>query len=48
MAGYSFRKAGQLLEESFCTEHAIFNVQMNDYSRDCGDGWYAIEADLHF
>lgn len=47
-AGHCYRKAGRLLEQAFCTEYPLFNVDFNDYSRDCGEGWYAIEADLHF
>jgi hypothetical protein len=48
MAGYYYRKAGELYSQCFCTEHPVFNVQYNDYSRNYNEGWYAIEADLHF
>jgi hypothetical protein len=47
-AGYYFCQAGQLLQEMFCVDAPIYNVQYYDYSRDYGEGWYAIEADLHF
>ena len=47
-AGYYFCKAGELLQEMFCIDTSVYNVQFNDYSRDYGEGWYAIEADLHF
>ena len=46
-AGYYFCIAGSLLQQSFCAEFPVFNVQYNDYSRDCGEGWYVIEADMH-
>jgi hypothetical protein len=47
-AGYFFYKAGQLLQELFCTDCTVFNIERNDYSRDVsGDDWYAVEADLH-
>jgi len=48
MAGYYFRKAGELYSQCFCTEYPLYNIQNYDYSRDFGEGWYAIEADLHF
>ena len=48
MAGYYFRTTGELFSQFFCTKHPIFNIQYHDYSRDYGEGWYAIEADLHF
>jgi hypothetical protein len=48
MAGYYFRKAGELFSECFSTEHKVFNIQYYDYSWDYGEGWFAIEADLHF
>ena len=48
MAGYYFRKAGELYSQCFCTEYPVYNIQYYDYSRDYGEGWYAIEADLHF
>ena len=48
MAGYYFCKAGALLAQHFTTEYPVFNIQYYDYSRDYGQGWYAIEADLHF
>jgi hypothetical protein len=48
MAGYYYRKAGELLSQCFSTEHPVYNVEFYDYSRDYGEGWYAIEADLHF
>jgi hypothetical protein len=48
MAGYCCRKAGELFSQCFSTEYPVFNIQFYDYSRDCGEGWYAIEADLHF
>ena len=47
-AGYNYRMAGELFSQCFSTEHPVFNIQYNDYSRDYGEGWYAIEADLHF
>ena len=47
MAGYYYRKAGELCSQCFSTEHPVFNLQYRNYSRDCGEGWYAIEADLH-
>ena len=47
-AGYFCRKAGELFSECFSTEHPVFNLLSYDYSRESGDGWYAIEADLHF
>ena len=47
-AGYYFHKAGELLQEMFCVDVPVFNVMSDDYSRDCSEGWYAIEADLHF
>jgi hypothetical protein len=47
-AGYLYRTAGQLLEELFCVEYPLFNIQYYDYSReDYGEGWYVVEADLH-
>ena len=48
MAGYYYRKAGELFSQFFSTKHSVFNIQYHDYSRDYGEGWYAIEADLHF
>jgi len=48
MAGYYCRKAGELFSQRLSTEYPLFNIQFYDYSRDYGDGWYAIEADLHF
>jgi hypothetical protein len=48
MAGYYFCKAGELFSQCFSAEHPVYNITRYDYSRDCGDGWYAIEADLHF
>ena len=48
MAEYFYEKAGELFSQSFCTEHLVYNIQFYDYSQDYGDGWYAIEADLHF
>ena len=48
MAGYYFRKAGELYSQCFSTEYPVFNIQNYDYSQDYGEGWYAIEADLHF
>jgi hypothetical protein len=47
MAGYYYHKAGLLLQERFCTESPVFNIQYNDYSRVHEKGWYAVEADLH-
>jgi hypothetical protein len=47
-AGYSYRIAGMLLGELFCTEHPLFNIQYYDYSRDYGDGWYAVETDFRY
>jgi len=47
-AGYLFRIAGELYSQCFSTEYPVFNIQNYDYSRDYGEGWYAIEADLHF
>ena len=47
-AGYYCRKAGELFSQCFSTEHPVFNLQSYDYGRESGDGWYAIEADLHF
>jgi hypothetical protein len=47
-AGCYYRKAGNLLTQAFCTEYPLFNIDYNDYRRDCGEGWYAIEADFHF
>jgi hypothetical protein len=48
MAGYYYRKAGELYSQCFSTEYPLFNIQYYDYTREYGDGWYAIEADLHF
>ena len=48
MAGYYFRKAGELYSQCFSTEYPLFNIQYYDYTRDYGEGWFAIEADLHF
>jgi len=48
MAGYYFRKAGELYSQCFSTEYPLYNIEYYDYSRDYGEGWYAIEADLHF
>ena len=47
-AGYCCRKAGELFSQCFSIEHPVFNLQSYDYSRESGEGWYAIEADLHF
>ncbi|MDR1902479.1 MAG: hypothetical protein LBQ88_09395 [Treponema sp.] len=48
MAGFYYKKAGLLLEQSFCTESLVFNIQSDDYRRNPEeDGWYAIEADFH-
>jgi hypothetical protein len=47
MAGYYYRKAGELYSQCFSTEYPLFNIQFYDYSRDYGEGWFAIEADLH-
>ena len=47
-AGYYFMKAGELFSQCFSINYPVFNIQTNDYSRDCGEGWFAIEADLHF
>jgi uncharacterized protein YkuJ len=48
-AGYYFEKAGSLLQQHFCAESEVFNIQYYDYSRDFDDdGWYAIETDFHF
>ena len=47
MAGYYFRKAGELYSQCFCTEYPLYNIQYYDYTREFGEGWYAIEADLH-
>lgn len=47
MAGYYFNRAGELFSQQFSTEYPIFNIQYYDYNQDYGDGWYAIEADLH-
>ena len=46
-AGYYYCKAGELFSQCFSTEHPVFNINYCSYSRDCGEGWYAIEADLH-
>ncbi|MDR0442139.1 MAG: hypothetical protein LBH44_01870 [Treponema sp.] len=48
IAGRYYRKAGELYSQCFCTEHQVYNIQCYDYSYDYGEGWYAIEADLHF
>jgi hypothetical protein len=47
-AGYYYRKAGELYSQCFCTEYPVFNIQYYDYSREDGDDWYAIEANLHY
>ena len=47
-AGYNFRKAGELYSQCFTTEYPVYNIEYYDYSREHGEGWYAIEADLHF
>jgi hypothetical protein len=47
-AGYYYRQAGALLSQRFCVEYPLYNIQANNYSRDCDEDWYAIEADLHF
>jgi len=47
-AGYHFRKAGELYSQCFCIEYPVYNIENYNYSRECGEGWYAIEADLHF
>jgi len=47
-AGYNFCTAGSLLQEQFCTESKVFNIQYYDYSREYGEGWYAIEVDFHY
>jgi len=46
-AGYYYSKAGDLLNENFCTEYPVFNIQHCDYSRVNEEGWFAIEADIH-
>ena len=46
-AGYYYRKAGELFSQCFSTEYPIFNIQYYNYSRDYGEGWYAVEADFH-
>jgi hypothetical protein len=48
MAGYNCRKAGELFSQCFSTEYPVFNIKYYDYSRVFEEGWYAIEADLHF
>jgi hypothetical protein len=48
MAGHYYKKAGLLLEQAFCTESQVFNIQFNDYRRVFEEGWYAIEADFHY
>ena len=47
-AGYYYGIAGSLFAQSFCVENPIYNIHTYDYSRECGEGWYAVEADLHF
>jgi len=47
-AGYNYRQAGALFSQHFCVEYPLYNIHSFDYSRDCGEGWYAVEADLHF
>jgi hypothetical protein len=47
-AGYYYGKAGDLLNENFCTEYPVFNIHYYDYSRVNEEGWFAIEADIHF
>jgi len=46
-AGYYYSQAGDLLNENFCDEYPVFNIQYNDYSRVNEEGWFAIEADIH-
>ena len=47
-AGYNFRKAGELYSQCFTIEYPVYNIEYYDYSREYCEGWYAIEADLHF
>jgi hypothetical protein len=47
MAGYYFRKAGELFSQCFCSECTVFNIEYYDYSQPDEEGWYAIEADFH-
>ena len=48
IAGYYYCVAGELFSQCFSINHEVYNIQYHNYSRDYGEGWYAIEADLHF
>jgi hypothetical protein len=48
-AGYYYETAGSLLQQHFCTETEVYNIQYYDYSRGSDEEtWYAIEADFHY
>jgi beta-galactosidase GanA len=49
MAGYYYRRAGELFSEMISHEHPIYNYSDGTYKMPAEtDGWYAIESDLHF
>jgi hypothetical protein len=49
MAGFCYRKAGELFAEMISYEHPIYNYSDGTYKMPKEtDGWYAIESDLHF
>jgi hypothetical protein len=49
LAGYYYRRAGELFQEIISYEYPIYNYTNETYQmpKDT-DGWYAIESDLHF
>jgi hypothetical protein len=48
-AGYNYRKAGLLLEQSLCYDAIIFNHETGDYSiPEEEDGWFAVVVDFHY
>ncbi|MDR3266963.1 MAG: hypothetical protein LBT24_05265 [Tannerella sp.] len=48
-AGYNYRKAGLLLEQSLCYDTIIFNHETGDYSiPEKEDGWFTVAVDFHY
>jgi len=47
-SGYYFVRAGKLLSQLFCVDHSVFNISAHNFNQNCGEGWYAIEAELYF
>jgi hypothetical protein len=48
-AGYYYRKAGLLLEQSLCYDTIIFNYETGDYSiLEKDNGWFVVVVDFHY